>query len=77
MTGEDHLKPESRLFQLLSLLPVLLLVLAGAAAGQEYRAEVQGIVTDPSRAAIVGARVTLKNADTGAENVKQTDTMGR
>ena len=77
VTKEDHLKPESRLFQLLSWLPVLLLVLAGPATGQEYRAKVQGVVTDPSQAAIVGARVTLKNADTGAENVKQTDTMGR
>ena len=77
VTKEDHLKPESRLFQLLSLLPVLLLVLAGPAAGQEYRAKVQGIVTDPSQAAIVGAKVTLRNVNTGVEDSKETDTTGR
>jgi hypothetical protein len=56
---------------------VLLIILAGLVYGQEYRARVQGVVTDPSHAAIVGAKVTLKNLNTGLEEVKQTDTMGR
>jgi len=47
-----------------------------AASGQEYRGRVQGTVTDPSRAAIVGATVTLTNVNTGIEVVRQTDEAG-
>ena len=56
----------------------LLVVLAGIANGQaEYRARVQGLVTDPSQASIVAAKVTLKNVNTGVETAKETDTAGR
>jgi hypothetical protein len=51
-------------------------LLTGTAIAQEYRGRVQGIVTDPSQAAIVGAKVTLRNTGTGIENTKQTDTVG-
>jgi hypothetical protein len=48
-----------RLFVL--LLPVSL------ALGQEFRATLQGTVSDPSRAVIAGAEVVLRNVDTGVE----------
>ncbi len=54
-----------------------LLLLAVAAGAQEYRARVQGIVTDPTKAAIVGAKVSLKNVNTGLENVRETDATGK
>src|SRR2546422_162721 len=44
--------------------------------GQEARGRVQGIVTDPSQAAVAGAKVTLSNVKTGIENVKPTDATG-
>jgi hypothetical protein len=46
------------------------------ASGQEYRGRVQGNVTDPSKAAIVGAKVTLKNVATGVETTRETDASG-
>ncbi len=49
---------------------------AAIGAAQDYRGKVQGIVTDPSQAAVVGAKVTLRNVNTGVESVRQTDTSG-
>ncbi|MGE5647733.1 MAG: TonB-dependent receptor domain-containing protein [Acidobacteriota bacterium] len=54
----------------------LLGVFAGAALGQDYRGKVQGIVTDPSQAAIAAAKVTLKNVNTGIESTRETDATG-
>ncbi len=59
------------------VLLLFLTALVGVASAQEYRARVQGVVTDPSQAAIVDAKVTLKNANTGTETTKQTDATGR
>jgi hypothetical protein len=58
----------------LSFLFVLLLPLAANA--QDYRGQVQGIVTDSSQAAVAGATVTLRNSNTGVESTKQTDAAG-
>ncbi len=55
----------------------LLCLPAGISLAQEYRGRVQGIVTDPSQAAVVGAKVTLRNIATGIEAVRDTDTVGR
>jgi hypothetical protein len=55
----------------------LTLFLAAALAAQEYRGRVQGLVTDPSQAAIVGAKVTLRNVNTGIETTRETDATGR
>lgn len=55
----------------------LLVIAAGITSGQEYRARVQGLVTDPSQAAVASAKVILKNVNTGLESVKQTDATGR
>ena len=45
-------------------------------AGQDYRARVQGSITDQSRAAVASAKVALKNVGTGVENVRSTDATG-
>jgi len=52
-------------------------LLAGVAFGQDYRGKVEGHVTDQTQAAVVDAKVTLKNVNTGVENVKQTDASGK
>jgi Cna protein B-type domain. len=56
----------------------LALVSAAWAAllAQDYRGKVQGIVTDPSNAAVAGATVKLTNLGTGVSMQKQTDASG-
>lgn len=54
----------------------LLLILGCLAFAQEYRGRVQGNITDPSKAAIVGAKVTLTNVATGVESTRETDAAG-
>ncbi len=54
-----------------------MVALSSIASAQDYRAKVQGLVADPSQASIVGAKVTLKNVNTGVADTKQTDSMGR
>jgi len=54
----------------------MVLLFSFVASGQEYRGRVQGTVTDPSQAAIVGATVTLTNVNTGVQTVRQTDEAG-
>src|SRR5258706_6956182 len=44
---------------------VALFALAAAVAAQDYRARLQGIVTDSSDATVPGATVTLRNNGTG------------
>jgi hypothetical protein len=44
---------------------------------QDYRARVQGIVTDSTQAAVVGAKVTLLNTQTGIESSKVTAENGQ
>jgi hypothetical protein len=44
---------------------------------QEYRAKVQGIVTDPSQAAVPGAKVILINQTTGVSAATESDIHGR
>src|SRR5579864_4707434 len=53
-----------------------LALLVSVATAQEYRGRVQGIVADPSQAAVAGAQVTLRNVNTGIESVRQTDATG-
>jgi hypothetical protein len=43
---------------------------------QDYRGKVQGVVADPSKAAVAGAKVILSNVATGVENIKETDPAG-
>lgn len=55
---------------------ICLVATAGLALGQESRGRVQGMVTDPTQAAVVGAKVTLRNVNTGVETVRETDAAG-
>lgn len=43
---------------------------------QDYRARVQGLVTDSTQVAMVGVRVTLRNVNTGAEAAKESSIRG-
>src|SRR5579883_1786938 len=57
----------------------LVLVLGLAAflcQAQEYRARIQGVVTDPSQSAVPNATVTLLNTKTGVQTVRKTSDTG-
>ncbi|MEK7409692.1 MAG: TonB-dependent receptor [Acidobacteriota bacterium] len=54
-----------------------LLALAALASAQDYRAKIQGVVTDPSQALVVGATVALLNENTGVTNTKTTNEVGQ
>jgi hypothetical protein len=57
------------------MLPLLILVFAAAAFAQTT-ASIQGTVTDQSGAAVVGAKVTVKNSSLGIERTAQTSSTG-
>lgn len=56
---------------------VLFLTLAPFVTAQDYRAKVQGAVTDAANAAIPNAKVTLKNDGTGVTVTRTTNAEGR
>ncbi|MBI4907538.1 MAG: carboxypeptidase regulatory-like domain-containing protein [Acidobacteria bacterium] len=60
------------------LICVLIILTAGISLlpAQEYRARVQGFVSDPSSAAVIAAEVTLKNEGTGISTVRKTGDNG-
>jgi hypothetical protein len=51
-------------------------MLAGTLSGQSDRASITGIISDPSKGVIQGAKVTLKALDTGLERVTTTNSSG-
>ncbi|MBL8295562.1 MAG: carboxypeptidase regulatory-like domain-containing protein, partial [Bryobacterales bacterium] len=55
---------------------VLLTLLAGASFAQEFRATLQGTITDPSQAVVAGATATLRNTGTGVERQAITSDLG-
>src|SRR5579885_849959 len=55
---------------------VLVTMIALLASGQDYRAKLQGVVTDPTQAVVAGAKVTLTNVNTGISAVKETGPDG-
>jgi hypothetical protein len=61
----------------LSVIPALICALLPCSStAQTYRAQVRGLITDPSAATLAGASVTLSNVNTGVKTVKQTDSSG-
>src|SRR5580692_6088030 len=58
----------------LAFLACMAVVLCSAQG--QYRASIQGVVTDPQGSAVSGATVTLKNLDTNQELVATTDDSG-
>ncbi|MBI3473792.1 MAG: TonB-dependent receptor [Candidatus Solibacter usitatus] len=57
-------------------LPSVLVLACLSLTAQEFRATLQGTVTDPSKAAIVGADVTLRNTATSVERKGLSDNTG-
>ncbi|MEZ5400624.1 MAG: carboxypeptidase-like regulatory domain-containing protein [Bryobacteraceae bacterium] len=53
-----------------------ILTLAAAALAQDYRARVQGVVTDSTQAAMAGAKIILRNVNTGIEASRQSSADG-
>src|SRR6266852_3837527 len=43
---------------------------------QDYRAKIQGVVTDSTHAVVSGAKVSLHNGNTGVESVKTSNESG-
>ena len=56
---------------------VVLLTLAPLAQAQEYRAKIQGVVTDASQAVVPGAQVVLLNTQTGISITRETNASGQ
>ena len=55
---------------------IALLLVAGLAFGQEFRGRVQGVVKDPSGAAVPKAAVTLANDATGIQTQRASSAEG-
>src|SRR5260370_29955632 len=54
----------------------VLSLVALALVGQDYRARIQGIVTDSSDASMAGAKVTIRNINTGITATRETGANG-
>ena len=57
-------------------LRIAVFALAGLALAQDFRATLQGTVTDPTGASVAKAQVALKNTDTGVDRTMETDGDG-
>src|ERR1035438_7651245 len=56
---------------------IVILALAMSAGAQDYRARVQGMITDTSRAVVPGANVVLRNDNTGVQVSRQSSESGQ
>jgi hypothetical protein len=70
------MKPGQRFGVFISLVGVTIFAFAGIVAAQDYRARVQGIVTDTSQAVVPGATVMLRNENTGVEIARESSENG-
>src|SRR5690242_9577117 len=61
----------------LTALAILACGFLAVSEAQEFRAKLQGVVTDSSTSVVVGATVTLTNTKTGVEVVRTTNETGR
>lgn len=71
------LKPALALERLFLAFCAVLLVLALPSRAQEVTASITGQVTDPSGAAIVGAKITVTDTQRGTQYTSQTNSDGR
>ena len=69
------LKLRSGVFVALAV--ILSLFCAAGACAQSGQADVQGIVSDPTGAVVIGAQVTLTNTDSGDKRIVKTASDGR
>ena len=63
--------------RILSALLAALVLDAGVGLAQDLRARIQGIVSDASQAVVVGAKVRLRNVNTGVEALRETNHAGQ
>ncbi|MEK7403849.1 MAG: TonB-dependent receptor [Acidobacteriota bacterium] len=61
----------------LPLIAVMVLAPASPVHGQDYRARVQGIVTDTSQAVVPGAHLVLRNTQTGVAVAREANANGQ
>lgn len=52
-------------------------LLTGISSAQNFRATVQGVITDSTRAAVPGAKVILTNNNTGIQTIKESNVNGQ
>ena len=62
--------------QFFFLAPLLVLLAVATAFGQGTTGTLGGVVKDPQGAVVPGAKVVVKNTDTGAETTTTTDADG-
>ena len=55
---------------------LLLILIPGSLIAQTFRGTILGTVTDPQGAVVAGAKVTVRNVDTGLERTSQTSADG-
>jgi len=55
----------------------VLLLASALCSAQDYRARIQGLVTDATQASVAGTKVSLRNINTGVESTRETDATGR
>src|SRR4030095_11953157 len=55
---------------------LLVLVLAASVAAQTYRGSIRGTITDPNKAVVAGATLSLTNKETGEQRTSITDAAG-
>jgi Carboxypeptidase regulatory-like domain len=67
---------KSHFFPTMKWVSAILLTLAATGMAQDYRGRIEGLVTDQSKAVIMGATVTLSNVNTGVKVVHQTSDTG-
>ncbi|MFN0170277.1 MAG: carboxypeptidase regulatory-like domain-containing protein [Bryobacteraceae bacterium] len=73
MLPKRHQRPAGFIFiRVLLAMALVVTVLA-----QDYRAKVQGVITDSSQAAVAGAQVALRNNDTGIVISRQSSDIGK
>ncbi|MFN8005130.1 MAG: carboxypeptidase-like regulatory domain-containing protein, partial [Acidobacteriota bacterium] len=71
-----HFVPFSAASKLARIALMLLLTSLSAFAQQAATATIEGVVTDPNNAVVVGARVAVRNVDTGLTREIITDSSG-
>ena len=70
------LRESRRLKCLAIMLSGLLILVSSFTAFAQTSGTIEGTVTDPSGAAVVGAKITVRNEGTGQERITQTDSAG-
>ena len=77
--AQSFVKQSGRLLpgmQMVGILSLLLLLLAGSAIAQVSTASVNGVIRDPTGAVVPGASIVLRNVDTAVERTSTANSTG-